>query len=53
VRSFVFPASPRIVDKYPLKNRGQIIEQQMVHDPIAKIGRENFPDFRSFDDKSN
>ena len=51
--AFTCPATVTVVDKPFFKNRGYIVENEMVDNPVAEIGGENFAFYRFVYDKSN
>ncbi len=52
MNSLTFPTAITVVDKYPFKDRRQIIINKMMYHPISKIGREYLALDRIIDHKS-
>jgi len=45
VSAFAFPAGIGIVDKYGLIDALEMINQDMMHDPVPEVSGEDFPQF--------
>jgi len=53
VSPFAFTAGIAVINELLFKYRVQFIDDQVMHHPIPKIGGEDFPGYRSVNDKSH
>lgn len=51
--AFAFSATVTVVDKMFLKNRGDIVENEVVDNSVAEIGSENLAFYGFINDETN